>query len=94
MYLVDSAPAWPFHTCSRTIAICPSATITMAAVVPNHSLDGESKSELLVGLSAAFLLFNTTVVAARIYTRAVMLRNFGIDDVFIAITQVCPITKL
>lgn len=60
----------------------------MSTTIPDHSLDGQSKSELMIGLSAAFTFVCVVVVSARIYTRAIMLRTFGIDDVFIVITQV------
>lgn len=42
----------------------------------------------MIGLSSAFTFACTAVVAARIYTRAVLLHTFGVDDVFILITQV------
>lgn len=61
----------------------------MSTLIPDHSLDGESRSGLMIGLTAAFTVVNTAVVIARIYTRAVILHTFGIDDVFIVITLVC-----
>ncbi|KAJ4388062.1 hypothetical protein N0V93_008667 [Gnomoniopsis smithogilvyi] len=63
----------------------------MATLIPDHTLDGQSKTGLIIGLSAAFTAVNTVVVAARIYTRAIILHTFGIDDVFIIITQVMAI---
>lgn len=61
----------------------------MSTLIPDHSLDGESKTGLMIGLTSAFTFVNTAVVIARIYTRAVILHTFGIDDVFIVITLVC-----
>ncbi|KAJ4417854.1 hypothetical protein N0V82_005911 [Gnomoniopsis sp. IMI 355080] len=63
----------------------------MATLIPDHSLDRESKVGLMIGLSATFACVNTAVVVARIYTRAIILHTFGIDDVFIIITQVLAI---
>lgn len=61
----------------------------MATSQPDHSLDGQSQSELLMGLSISMVVICTLVVGARIYTRAIMLNNAGLDDVMIVITQVC-----
>lgn len=61
----------------------------MTTLIPDHSLDGESKTGLMMGLTCAFTFVNTAVVIARVYTRAVILHTFGIDDIFILITLVC-----
>lgn len=63
----------------------------MSLTNPDHSLDGESRSELIMGLAVTFTAINTAAVSARIYTRAVLLRQLGIDDYFIGITQVLAI---
>lgn len=57
---------------------------------PDHSLDGQSTSEMTIALSAALGFLCTVVVGARLYTRAILLRNAGRDDVSIVITQVRP----
>lgn len=45
-------------------------------------------SELMIGLSAGLGLACLAVVSARLYTRAILLRNAGLDDVFILFTEV------
>lgn len=60
----------------------------MSSAQPNHSLDGQSSSELMIGLSASLAVLCTIVVGARIYTRTIMLNNAGLDDIMIVITQV------
>lgn len=55
---------------------------------PDHSLDHESSSELMIGLSATFGFITTVVVILRMYTRLVQLRNAGLDDLMIVVTQV------
>lgn len=55
---------------------------------PNHALDGQSSSELMIGLSIGLGSICTIVVAARIYTRTIMLHNAGLDDLMIVVTQV------
>lgn len=60
----------------------------MATSQPDHSLDGQSSSELMMGLSISLVVLCTVVVGARIYTRTIMLNNAGLDDLLIVITQV------
>lgn len=60
----------------------------MSLTNPDHSRDGESNSELMIGLSAALGLLCLVVVSARLYTRAFLLRNAGLDDLFILFTEV------
>lgn len=60
----------------------------MSLNAPDHSLDHESTSELMIGLSAALGLISTVVVILRMYTRLVQLRNAGLDDLMIVVTQV------
>lgn len=55
---------------------------------PDHSLDGQSNSQILIGLSACLGVLCTLAVGARIYTRAVRLKNAGMDDATIVTTQV------
>jgi hypothetical protein len=63
----------------------------MSLNAPDHSLDHESMSELMMGLSATLGFITTSVVIARLYTRLVQLRNFGADDAMIAVTQILAI---
>lgn len=60
----------------------------MATSQPDHSLDGQSSSELMIGLSISLVVLCTVAVGARIYTRTIMLNNAGLDDLMIVITQV------
>lgn len=60
----------------------------MSTSNPNHSLDGQSNSEVMIGLSAGLGLLCLSVVSARLYTRGILLRNAGLDDLFIFFTQV------
>lgn len=52
------------------------------------SLNGQSKSELMIGLTATLGFFATLSVLLRIYTRAIQLHNAGLDDYTIVITMV------
>lgn len=61
----------------------------MSLNAPDHSLDHESMSELMIGLSATLGFISTVVVILRMYTRLVQLRNAGLDDLMIVVTQVC-----
>lgn len=63
----------------------------MSLNAPDHSLDHESSSELMIGLSATLGFISTVVVILRMYTRLVQLRNAGLDDLMIVVTQVCSI---
>lgn len=60
----------------------------MSLNAPNHSLDHESTSELMIGLTATLGVISTVVVILRMYTRLVLLRNAGLDDLMIVVTQV------
>lgn len=60
----------------------------MSTLIPDHSLDGQSNSELMIGLSATLGLLCLAIVSARLYTRGVLLRNAGLDDLFILFTEV------
>jgi hypothetical protein len=61
----------------------------MSLVPPDHSLDHESTAELLIGLPIALGILTTAIVILRMYTRLVQLRNAGLDDLMIVVTQVC-----
>ncbi|KAG8156508.1 hypothetical protein KVR01_013612 [Diaporthe batatas] len=58
---------------------------------PDHSLDHESTAELMIGLSAALGILSTAIVILRMYTRLVQLRNAGLDDLMIVVTQILAI---
>ena len=60
----------------------------MSLNTPDHSLDHESSVEVMIGLSATLGFLTTGIVILRLYTRAVQLRNFGLDDLMIVVTQV------
>ncbi|KAL1869136.1 hypothetical protein Daus18300_005672 [Diaporthe australafricana] len=60
----------------------------MSFNAPDHSLDHESISELMIGLTATLGVITTVVVILRMYTRLILLRNAGLDDLMIVVTQV------
>lgn len=66
----------------------------MSLNAPDHSLDHESTSELMIGLSATLGFITTVIVILRMYTRLVQLRNPGLDDLMICVTQVCLFSHL
>lgn len=45
----------------------------------------------MIGLSATLGFMTTVVVILRMYTRLVQLRNAGLDDLMIVVTQVCSV---
>ncbi|TLS22772.1 uncharacterized protein PpBr36_06723 [Pyricularia pennisetigena] len=49
-------------------------------MIVDHSLDHEDISGVVVGVVSVFLILITLAVAARVYTRLVILRTFGPDD--------------
>lgn len=82
-------PAWP------QVHLQPAfVDSTMSDAIRDPALDGESRvGEIIAILSVASVL-STLVVALRCYCRAVILRNFGIDDMVIVPAQVNPHTHL
>lgn len=58
---------------------------------PDHSLDGESRVDVVVGILAAGCIITTAVVSLRIYTRTILLRTFGAEDAFMIAAQVLAI---
>jgi uncharacterized membrane protein len=57
----------------------------------NPQLDAETKWPVLVGVSVAFVSVSTLAVLLRLYTRYVVVKAPGADDVTIAIAQVLSI---
>ena len=49
----------------------------------------EDNSNALVGTAVSFLAFTYVSVALRTYVRAVLTRNFQIDDWLMLVSQVC-----
>lgn len=61
----------------------------MASNAPvDHSLDGESQSGSIITTSVALVVFSGTLVLLRLFTRGILLKAFGLDDVTIAISEV------
>ncbi|KAI6377156.1 hypothetical protein MCOR25_002652 [Pyricularia grisea] len=49
-------------------------------MIVDHSLDHEDMSGIVVGVVSTCLVLITLAVAARVYTRLIILRTFGLDD--------------
>ncbi|KAK3994350.1 hypothetical protein QBC44DRAFT_43697 [Cladorrhinum sp. PSN332] len=65
----------------------------MAGPSPNPALDGESRvGEIIAILSVASIL-STLVVSLRCYSRAVILRSFGLDDALIVPAQILTLAS-
>lgn len=52
-------------------------------------LDVESQVPIIIGVSAAFMVGSTIIVALRLYTRYGLIKAGGNDDVTIGVAQVC-----
>ncbi|KAF3763828.1 hypothetical protein M406DRAFT_230348, partial [Cryphonectria parasitica EP155] len=59
----------------------------MAPPEVNHALDEQSTSGIMMGLAAGLGFLCMVVVAARLYTRAILLHMTGLDDIMIVVTQ-------
>ncbi|KAK0719245.1 hypothetical protein B0H67DRAFT_486181 [Lasiosphaeris hirsuta] len=57
----------------------------------NPAVDAETTVPIIVGISIAFVAVSTVIVLLRLYTRYVIVRSPGSDDVTIAIAQVLSI---
>ena len=55
---------------------------------PNPALDHESRTEEIIAILSVASILSTLVVAMRTYSRAVILRSFGMDDAIIIPAQV------
>jgi hypothetical protein len=60
----------------------------MAGPSPNPALDGESRVGEIIAILTVASILSTLVVALRVYSRAVILRSFGLDDAMIVPAQV------
>lgn len=54
----------------------------------NPELDAQTRVPLLVGMSVAFLAISTIAVLLRMYTRYIVIKAPGSDDITIALAQV------
>jgi hypothetical protein len=57
----------------------------------NPELDAETTVPTLIGVSVSFVAVSTLLVTLRLYTRFVVVRAPGIDDLTIAIAQLLSI---
>lgn len=57
----------------------------------DHSLDGQGRGKEIIAILSVFSALSSIVVALRIYTRASILRSFGIDDAIIIVALVLTI---
>jgi hypothetical protein len=60
----------------------------MATLVPDHSLDGESKAGEIISILTVCSVITTALVTLRVITRAHILRAFGADDWIVCVAQV------
>lgn len=58
---------------------------------PDHSLSSQSRVKEIFAILSIFSILSTFVVALRVWTRARILRSFGIDDAVIVVAQVLTI---
>lgn len=65
--------------------------IKAAAVVIDHSLDGESRTGYITAVCSVSIILTTVAVLARMYTRLCVLHTFGRDDFVMAVAQVFTI---
>lgn len=54
----------------------------------NPELDAETQVPLLIGMSVGFLAVSTIAVLLRLYTRYIVIKAPGLDDITIAVAQV------
>lgn len=54
------------------------------------NLDVQTQVPIIIGVSAAFMVISTIVVALRLYTRYGVIKVAGDDDITIGIAQVRP----
>lgn len=57
----------------------------------DHSLDGQSQVTFIVSILSLATVISTAVVVLRIFTRARILRTFGLDDAVMGVAQVLTI---
>lgn len=61
----------------------------MAVLGENPALDAETRVPILLGVSIAFIIASTVVVALRLFTRQYIVHGLGPDDYTIVLAQVC-----
>ncbi|KAI7776709.1 hypothetical protein LA080_004643 [Diaporthe eres] len=57
----------------------------------NHALDGQSQVTFIVSILSLATVISTAVVVLRIFTRARILRTFGLDDAVMGVAQILTI---
>lgn len=57
----------------------------------NHALDGQSQVTFIVSILSLATVISTAVVVLRIFTRARILRTFGVDDAVMGVAQILTI---
>lgn len=57
----------------------------------DHSLDGQSQVTYIVSILSLATVISTAVVVLRIFTRARILRTFGLDDAVMGVAQILTI---
>lgn len=57
----------------------------------NHALDGQSQVTFIVSILSLATVISTAVVVLRIFTRARILRTFGLDDAVMGVAQLLTI---
>jgi hypothetical protein len=60
----------------------------MGGPSPNPALDGESRVGEIIAIISTACVLSTLIVALRCYSRAVILRSFGLDDAMMIPAQV------
>ncbi|KAK4122086.1 hypothetical protein N657DRAFT_681907 [Parathielavia appendiculata] len=65
----------------------------MTASTPNPALNGESRVGEIIAIISAACVLSTLVVALRCYSRAVILRSFGLDDAVMVPAQILTIAS-
>lgn len=65
----------------------PPASVILSWPTPNYD-DPVTRGPALVIVNAIFISLTFLIVAARLYTRIVIKRWFGVDDVFILLALV------
>ncbi len=60
----------------------------MSASSPSTALDNESRVSNVIAMVAATLAISTITTVARLYTRFVIVKSYGIDDWFALLSLV------
>lgn len=62
-----------FHSIDRSLSMNPP-------ILKARALESGSRQAIVFGVGVGFMGFITTVIALRVYARAVILRAMGVDD--------------